>query len=64
MHQDTDHGACKVCGQAVDLSAAHWLHQDVCPRRDDPNGVCTCNEVAHSECCPECHPGSSAEVEP
>lgn len=53
MHNSSEQGVCVVCRKPVDLSDAHWLHEDDCPQVTDPNAVCTCHRVAHPEHCPE-----------
>lgn len=74
MTQATESPTCGVCSDPVDEDEAHWLHEEDCQlaalaRVEMCSGEgeirealagCTCNLVAHPDCCPHC----LEEVEP
>lgn len=49
---------CNGCGEPCDSEDMHFPHEADCPRRDDDNAICTCDLVAHKDCCGDCRNGS------
>jgi len=60
---------CFVCKGIIPLADdAHWNHKPDCPLHcgngdiEDQYG-CECDLYSHPECCPDCNPPISCEVE-
>ena len=49
---------CEICGSPIQGDDPHFFHNTDCPNfnRDPGENIipCTCDHIAHPECCPEC----------
>ena len=52
---------CDMCGGPVTDEQVHFFHEDDCPNFRQPAVLepCTCDGVAHPDCCPECNEHSN-----